>query len=121
MKKLILFGMFALVLMACEQPQPQKKALAEERQPMRHRDTVYKKIVKDLKEVQETQTDYHTKLNVVQSIWDGDVKTSVVPDVSTKTSYYVIYTDGTHVETTRDNWLNYSRGDTIGVAQTIYY
>lgn len=122
MKKILLaLALMSLTFTSCEEPQKSVAQQEEIRPPMQHRDTVYIKIIKDLKEVQEAHTDYHTKLNVVQSIWDGDVKTSVVPDVSTKTTYFIVFNDGTHMETSRDNWLNYSKGDTIPITETIYY
>lgn len=67
----------------------------------------YYKHIKDLKEVQELRTDYKYKYN----IWHN--KIDQVPDVSTHSKYFVIYTDHSHDEVSRDSWLNYSIGDSV--------
>lgn len=116
MKSILLLAILSLFTTSCEErapyvpPQQQNVVKPPE---INYKTITITKVIKDLKEVQEQHTSYHTKLNVAQTLWDGDVKTAVVPDISTTTSYYVIYTDKTHDEVDRNTWLNYSKGDTI--------
>ena len=105
MKSILLLAILSLFTASCTESntnvpnQPQSIVKPPE---IKYKTITITKVIKDLKEVQEQHTSYHTKLNVAQTLWDGDVKTAVVPDVSTSTSYYVIYTDKTHDEVDRN-------------------
>lgn len=68
-----------------------------------------------MKQVQETKTDYHYKYNV----WHG--KFDQVPDVKTVSKYFVIYDDHSHDEVSRDEWLNYSKGDSMRASKEVFY
>lgn len=116
MKSILLLAILSLFTASCEESNtniPTQSQSVIKTPEIKYKTITITKVIKDLKEVQEQHTSYHTELNVAQTLWDGDVKTAVVPDISTTTSYYVIYTDKTHDEVDRNTWLNYSKGDTI--------
>lgn len=74
---------------------------------------VYYKYIKDLKEISETKTSYKYKFNM----WKGNFYQQ--PDVHTLTTYYVIYTDHTKDEVSKDTWLTYSKGDSVAFTKQI--
>jgi len=74
---------------------------------------VYYKHIKDLKEISETKTSYKYKFN----FWKGDFYHQ--PDIHTLTTYYVIYTDHTKDEVSKNTWLTYSKGDSVAFTKQI--
>jgi len=109
MKKIIVI--IALIgLTACESESERKPQTPVNIYPVKqveYKTVSYKKAIKDLKEVQEQYTDYHYKYDV----WNGKFRQQ--PNVYTKSNYYVIYTDGSHEEISRDKWLGFSKGDSV--------
>lgn len=71
-------------------------------------------IVKAVKENNVTSTDYEYKWDV----WNGKLRQQ--PVVTSEMKYYIIYTDGTNVETTKDKGMFYTKGDTITTYSYIY-
>lgn len=127
MKKITLLGLACIAFCSCSRPPKIENQLAvndwEEHQSpglnevkqINYRDTTYTKVIKDLKEVQETRTDYHYKYDWLNS------KFRQQPKISAETQYFVIYTDFSHEEVNRDTWLSYSKGDSIRKTDHIHY
>ncbi len=118
MKNILLIAIVGLLISSCSTGSEQLKVNKEPPKQTtwkidKYKDVVYYKVIKDLKEIQEQHTSSKTKVNWAQTVWNGDLKTTVIPNVYTETKYYVIYTDKTHDEVSRDTWLSYSKGDSI--------
>lgn len=105
MKKLLLLTLIALLSISCKD----EKVIAQFQEPQHIViDTITNiKIVKSIKEVNETSTSYKYKYDWVNS------KFRQQPKVESNIKYYIIYTDGTNEETTREKGMFYEKGDTI--------
>lgn len=117
MKKLtLLLAIISLFTLSCEENKtitPPQELTIIKKPEIKYKTVITNKIIKDLKEIQEQSTSYHNEVNLTQSIWDGDLKTNTVPNIHTTTTYYIIYTDHTTEETSKQVWLTCSKGDTI--------
>lgn len=88
---------------ATEQTQPQ-----EELNQHVIKDTVWHyRIVKSVKTDNQTSTSYHYKYDWLNN------KLRQQPKVESETKYYIIYTDGSIEETTKEKGMFYEKGDTI--------
>lgn len=101
--KIIIALMLALV--ACTN-ESNKVAQAPAKIPV-YKNVTTVKVVKKLKEVTETHTDYDYKYDWV----NGKLKQQ--PNVYTTTEYFVIYTDNTKDLVQKDQFILLDKGDTI--------
>lgn len=100
MKLIKLIALLSLFLgFACLPEAPKKDQ--KPAQPVKQIEYKYvttKKIIKDLKGVQEQHTDYHYKYDWLNG------KFRQRPNIYTESQYYIIYNDNTHEEVNRDKW-----------------
>lgn len=113
MKKLLILFTLMISMFSCTETEQKAPIVRLPERQVEYRNVSYTLIVKDLKEVTQQVTNTETKVNWTQSIWQGDLKTQLVPNIHTVTHYYVIYTNNTNEEIDYNTWLNYSKGDTI--------
>jgi len=110
MKKLILASAVIITLLSCKKP-------TQEIQPTIQvvTDTIENfRIVKHIKEDTETKTSYHYKYDWLNG------KFRQQPKISSETKYYIIFTDGSMEETTKEKGMFYEKGDTIKYYTYVY-
>lgn len=107
MKKLFLTLVLSISLFSCKEetikPTSETKTVVHV-----VTDTIeHFRIVKNIKEQNETSTSYHYKYDWLNG------KFRQQPKIESETKYYIIYTDGTTQETTKEKGMFYDKGDTI--------
>ena len=106
MKKILFSTAVLLLLIACETA-PIVYSTINYQEP-KIADTIeHIKIVKNVRESVETGTSYSYKMDWLNG------KLRHQPRVTSQTVYYIVYTDGTIEQTTKENGMFYEKGDTI--------
>lgn len=72
------------------------------------------RIVKSIKEVNETSTGYEYKFDWLNG------KFRQQPTVNSEMKYYIVFTNGEIEETTKQKGMFYSQGDTIKTFRYVY-
>lgn len=108
MKRLLLVLISIITLWSCDEKQNKMKTSPEYtgRRTIVSNERI-EKIVKAIKETNEVSTSMVYKYDV----WNG--KMVYTPTTTSTTKYYIVYTDGTIEETTKENGMFYSKGDTV--------
>lgn len=106
--KILNLLIISLIVLSCEVKQDVPKTKEPTCKEIRT-----SKVIKDTKEHQEQYTDYEYKYD----IWNGKFRQQ--PNIHTDTKYFLIFTDNTHKEVVFNDFLSYSKGDTLYIKETI--
>lgn len=118
MKKLILLVIISLFTVSCTSndtsiPKVTQDSLKTSKN--KPRKVLVVKVIKDFKETHDIVTDYKYVLNPL-----GRDLFKKVPNVYSVDKYYLIYTDHTIDEVSKNSYLAYSKGDTVKYNKFIY-
>ncbi len=102
MKKLLLFSLICLLFSCSSEP-----TIKIPEKVQQFRTATYYKVVKSIKEKNEQTTDYEYKYDWLNG------KFRQQPNISSKTKYFAIYTDGTYEEVSMSQSVILSVGDTV--------
>lgn len=98
--------LIVILLISCKQPVTTEISTAQTVTIVKD-STKIVKIVKDLKEEVDQNTDYHYKYDWLNG------KFRQQPRVYTTNKYYCIYTDGSYEKITKDRYFFLTKGDTV--------
>jgi len=114
-KSFLLIFLSSIFILSCQESENKTKEYEIPKVERFVTDTIEDiKIVKSIKEVNETSTGYEYKYDWLNG------KFRQQPTVNSEMRYYIVFTNGQIEETTKNKGMFYSQGDTVKTYRYVY-